>query len=173
MPLPAGALEEVLALFRYEDPLRGLLLGLKYGGSRRPGRALAELMRRRHPDWERVGRPDLVMPVPLSRRRRWTRGFNQARLLAAPVASGLGIPLAPRGLLARSPRRPQAALDRRRRLANLRGAFTARGVRGRAVVLVDDVVTTGATLETAAAALRAGGARRVRGLCLCWTPPPA
>lgn len=105
---------------------------------------------------------DIVVPVPLHRSRERSRGFNQARELARH----LGLPSA--GALARTRRTPsQADLPAARRHANVRGAFTWRSgvpVAGSIVVLVDDVVTTGATLNACAAPLLDAGAREVRAL---------
>jgi ComF family protein len=109
---------------------------------------------------------DLVVPVPLHWRRRRARGFNQAEELARH----LGLPVVA-ALRRQRPTVPQAELPASRRHANVRGAFalTRRGhvrklVRNRCVVLVDDVTTTGATLESCARLLGAAGAREVRAL---------
>jgi len=107
---------------------------------------------------------DVVVPVPLHRSRAASRGYDQAALLARAVALRVGLPI-------RSPLRrlrqgtPQVELDRTARAANVRGAFVveAAALRGLSVALVDDVVTTGATLADAAAAARAAGARVVNG----------
>jgi ComF family protein len=109
-------------------------------------------------------RADLVVPVPLHPRRLAERGYNQAALLAAHVAAELGAPLAARGLTRLRHTEQQAQLTRGDRLSNTAGAFRARApdrVRGRAVVLVDDVATTGATLEACRAALLLAGAASV------------
>jgi ComF family protein len=115
---------------------------------------------------------DLVVPVPLHWTRRVARGFDQAERIAVPLAARLGLPVA--GVLRR--RRAtgaQARLGRAARLANLAGAFRvdrAQAVVGRRVLLVDDVTTTGATLEAAAAALLSAGAAEVFALTAARTP---
>lgn len=153
----------------YEGVLRGLLHSLKYEGRRTLAVPLGAMMRDRGRDV--LEGADLVVPVPLHWRRRHARGFNQADDLAA----GLGRPVvrALRRVRATSPQFGLSAALRRR---NLRGAFAPprRGwlgprrhdlrLRGACVVLVDDVSTTGATLDACAEALRAGGAREVRAL---------
>lgn len=111
---------------------------------------------------------DVVVPVPLHRSRERTRGFNQAQELARH----LGVPLA--GALSRTRRTPsQADLPAAGRHANVRGAFTWRPdvpVLGAIVVLVDDVVTTGATLNACAAPLLDAGAKEVRALTAARAP---
>lgn len=106
---------------------------------------------------------DAVVPAILHRERARERGYDQARLLAEVVARVTGLPLrAPLRRVRLTP--PQATLDRARRVENLRGAFIseAGSLRGLRVALIDDVVTTGATVSAAASALRAAGAREVR-----------
>ena len=112
----------------------------------------------------------VVVPVPLHRRRLWDRGFNQAELLARVVAQELAYPLvAP--LTRRVPTRPQFNLSRRDRRANIAGAFAMKP-RGREqinhkiVLLVDDIVTTGATMNECAKILKQNGAREIWGLVL-------
>ena len=121
---------------------------------------------------------DLVVPVPLHWLRRWRRGYNQAERIARPLARLLGVPCA-EVLRRRRATRPQTGLAREARLANPGGAFALRsglgaGRRhrpdGRRVLLVDDVVTTGATLRAAAEVLRRAGAREVVALAAARTP---
>ena len=111
---------------------------------------------------------DLVVPVPLHPRRLVERGYNQAALLAAPVARALAKPFVPRGLLRLRETPKQATLDRATRLVNVRNAFVARGplVEGSRILLVDDVRTTGATLASATLALHEAGVRSVVHLVL-------
>lgn len=119
-------------------------------------------------------RADLVVPVPLHSGRLRERGFNQAALLAAAVASEIRAPLAARALVRARSTRAQASLDRAARLTNLDGAVHARtpaAVRGRHVVLVDDVSTTGSTLEVCRQALLAAGAARVTTVVLARRDP--
>jgi ComF family protein len=113
--------------------------------------------------------PALVVPVPIHAQRRRERGFNQAEALAAAVGAQLGLPCRP-GLLERTrPTPTQIGLTAAQRLANVRGAFAVPAaaqpqLAGRCVLLVDDLMTTGATLRACALALRRGGASSVLGL---------
>ncbi len=114
--------------------------------------------------WGREPLPvDLLMPVPLHARRVRERGFNQATLLARGLSLATGIPLDAHSLARVRHTRPQVGLTAPERLANVEGAFAYRGpeLAGRAVCLIDDICTTGATLEACATALRAAGASAV------------
>jgi ComF family protein len=112
---------------------------------------------------------DVVIPVPLhSDRLRW-RGFNQALLLAQPLARRRNLRIEPFALTRTRPTRPQVGLNDRERHKNIAGAFAVHdpgAVRGLSVLLVDDVYTTGATVNECARALRAAGVRKVEVLVL-------
>lgn len=115
-------------------------------------------------------RPEIVVPVPLHPRRLRTRGFNPAALLAHGVARATGSQAAPRALRRVRDTPSQTGLARAARRRNVAGAFVCNAALPRTVWLVDDVVTTGATLSECARVLRRGGARRVVGLCVARTP---
>ena len=155
-----GAVSGARAIGPYEGPLRAIVHALKYDGRRSLGRPLGRLLTTAGADILRGA--DVVVPVPLHRSRRRARGFNQA----AELAHALGVPVA--HLLRRVRATPsQTDLPAARRHANVRGAFAlVRGapVSGAIVVLVDDVSTTGATLEACARVLRQAGAKDVRAL---------
>jgi len=148
----------------YDGRLRLIIHALKYDKRRSLARRLALLMRERGEDV--LAGADCLVPVPLHWRRLRMRGFNQA----ADLAEGVGLPVA-RALRRVRPTRPQAELPAGRRHRNVRGAFAAarrsrrrHEIAGRCVVLVDDVFTTGATLDGCARVLKAEGAREVRAL---------
>ena len=107
--------------------------------------------------------PDQVIALPLAAKRLATRGFNQSAVLAERVAQNLRIAYAPRGMLKIRDTLPQTGLDREARHKNVRGAFVCEtgAVTGQHVALLDDVMTTGATMSEAAGALKKAGARRV------------
>ena len=170
----------VLAALDYAYPWSGLISRYKFGEHpgwaaffatvllKAPGvdQALADLTD-----------TDLILPVPLSRERLQTRGFNQAWELAHALArQSLCSANTDSTLLLRVKNtRPQTELLRQERLANVQGAFQidplrAAGLKGKRVILVDDVMTSGASLFTAAEALRAAGAAHVTGLVLARTP---
>jgi ComF family protein len=108
---------------------------------------------------------EALVPVPLHPRRQRQRGFNQSELLAQALGRSAGIDVAADALVRRQDTRSQTGLSAAARRANMKGAFAVRRrarIADRAVVLVDDVLTTGATASACAQALRASGAREVR-----------
>jgi ComF family protein len=149
------------AIGGYDGALRAIVHALKYEGRRSLARPLAALMRERGASV--LSGADVVVPVPLHRARRRERGFNQA----LDLARHLGLPVSPALRRIRATV-PQTSLPAGRRHRNVRGAFAptraAARLRGLTVVLVDDVSTTGATLEACARTLRAEGSAEVRAL---------
>ncbi|MEL6301841.1 MAG: phosphoribosyltransferase family protein [Pseudomonadota bacterium] len=115
-------------------------------------------------------RPSHVCPLPLHWLRRVRRGFNQSELLARALASTMGVPIVNHWLHKPRSTRPQVGLDEHMRQSNVKGAFAARRqCSGSHVLLVDDVMTTGATLLEARAVLLDAGAKRVDCLVLAAT----
>jgi ComF family protein len=165
-PLPLGAVRSAGA---FEGPLRQAIHRLKYRGRRAAAPRLADLLRApfallpldgAHPS------DPVVVPVPLHGERERERGYNQAALLARPLAAHLGLRYEPRALRRVRPTATQVGLPRPQRRDNVRGAFVAGGVRGWPIVLVDDVTTTGSTLGSAAEACLAAGAQGVLAVTL-------
>jgi ComF family protein len=149
----------------YEGGLRKLVHLLKYGGVRPLARPMGDYLARALPREQRF---DLIVPMPLHWRRRWQRGFNQAELLAREIARRWNAPVRK---IARRVRftAAQAGLTLAQRRLNVRGAFSVkRGVRldGMRVLLVDDVLTTGASASACARALKRAGASHVAVLTL-------
>jgi ComF family protein len=153
-------LDAVHAAFVYAFPLDRLLPRFKFHRDLAAGRLLAQGMA---DAFRELPPPDALVPVPLHRARLRTRGYDQALELAKPLAQTLGIPLHERALSRIRHTSAQSELDARGRRRNVRGAFAvdARAALPAHVVLVDDVMTTGATLHAAAVALRRAGVARV------------
>lgn len=149
----------------FAGPVRAALHQLKYAGERRLAEPLGEAVARR---WRRVGEgTTLVVPVPVHAQRERERGYDQAALIADVAAGALGLPWA-RALERARATVAQFELGRDERAANVAGAFRVRdsahvatAVAGQWVLLIDDVMTTGATLAACAVALEAAGAYAV------------
>ena len=161
----------IASAIEYRDSARRLVHALKFERFDPLGAPLGRIAAARASVALAALRFDVIVPVPLHWTRRFQRGFNQADLLARGVASATGIPCAP-SLLRRVRRgRRQRGLSRRARRAAFAGIFLASPrVRGARVLLVDDVVTTGATLQAAAAALDAAKAMSIAAFTVCRTP---
>ena len=157
--------DDVRAVFEYGGPVADAVRRFKYEGRSELSRPLGRLLSVEARSLAQSF--DAVVPVPLHWRRRRERGYDQAALLAKPVARALGVPLWLRGLrrVRATPR--QAGLARADRLRNVENAFACAspGAASR-VLLIDDVVTTGATLRAATSALREAGIGHVVPLVL-------
>lgn len=151
-------LDSVRATFLYGFPVDRLLPRLKFHADLAAGRLMADAMLAAGPPWPP---PLALVPVPLSRARLRARGYDQALELARPLARGLRVPLIAGALRRRRHTAAQSRLDAAARAENLRDAFAAANGLPPHVALVDDVMTTGATLHAAASALRARGVLRV------------
>lgn len=153
----------VRALGFFHDPiLKQIIHQFKYEGISAAGGELAEMLA------PLVGAVDILTFAPVTRQRYNQRGYNQAEILAIGLGSLLEKPVY-RGLKKIRQTKRQVGLKRRERLANLEGAFVTADpemIVGKEVLVIDDVLTTGATLEECAKVLRKVGAKRVRGLVL-------
>jgi ComF family protein len=152
------------AVAEYDGATALLVHRLKYDDRPELGRAMGVMMVRAGA--ELLGEADVIVPVPLHRWRLWRRRFNQAMALAAWVSAGSGVPCDPFLLARVKSTRRQVGLTRAQRQENLQGAFrvpaeTRARLKGRRVLLVDDVLTTGATANAASRALLRGGAASV------------
>jgi ComF family protein len=165
------AYDETIAALAYAFPADVLLRALKFRGELALAPLLGRLLAVRLPRGVRV---DWVLPVPLSAARLRSRGFNQALEIARPLAAATGCALAPRLAERSRDTPPQLDLPLAERGRNVRGAFRCtRDLAGAEVALVDDVMTTGATLDELAATLKRAGAARVVNWVVARTPPPA
>jgi ComF family protein len=158
---------QVWPAWLYDERAACVVHALKYQGRRGLAPGLAAELARVVPG---APRTDLVMAVPLHSARRRERGYNQAGLLAEALAEAIGVPVIEGAIERARDTRPQARLDPRARRANVAGAFRVKQpgrLEGRNILLVDDVVTTGATLDACLAALERAGASAM-GVALAW-----
>lgn len=156
--------DEVCALGPYQNELRRAVLLAKQRSQEPLARAMARLYAERRSNWLREAGADLVVPVPMHWARRFQRGVNSPELMARELARFLGVEVGLRALARRRRTAPQADLSPRQRFRNVRDAFRVRAsydIQGRSVLLVDDILTTGATSSEAARMLKEAGAARV------------
>ena len=153
------------AALRYDEASRGLILALKHGDRTDLAPSLGRWLARAGAAL--LEGADVLVPVPLHRRRLFARRYNQAALVAEALGRASGLELVPDLLRRKRSTPPQGGLSRSARFRNLEGAIvlpaeSRPAVQGRTVVLVDDVMTTGATVRTCSQVLLRGGAREVR-----------
>lgn len=161
------------AVFLYETVSRPLVLKLKHGDRTDAAVHLARWMMRSGADL--IERCDMIVPVPLHRWRLFMRMYNQSALLANALGKLTGVSIAPDVLTRTKATRSQGGLDRKARRRNVGRAFSIRNeamVKEKRVLLIDDVLTTGATANACAHVLLKAGAARVDVLVLARVPPP-
>lgn len=169
------AYDSTIAAADYAAPLDQLLLQLKFASRLQLAPWFAQLLRDAilQQASRGTGLPDLIAPVPLGRRRLAERGFNQALEVARPLARMLGVPLSPQLASRVIETAPQSTVAPAMRAANVHAAFVVPpgSLDGLHVALVDDVMTSGRTLDALARACKAAGAARVSNYVVARTPP--
>ncbi|MEA2062499.1 MAG: ComF family protein [Gemmatimonadota bacterium] len=158
------SLEAALAAAWFSGPVPAILHRLKYKGMHSLARPVAAMISESKAVGPVVGTADLLLPVPLHRWREFRRGYNQSEKIAVALAEISGKELVPEALVRVRNTRTQTRLNIQKRKANVDGAFRVTDpslVEGRSVCLVDDVMTTGATLGACAVTLKQSGALRV------------
>ncbi|WP_294954269.1 phosphoribosyltransferase family protein [uncultured Gilliamella sp.] len=165
--------DELIAVTEYIDPLKKLIHRLKFYHQIELNQALARLMllawyqRRLNSG---LAKPDIVTCVPLHHIRYWYRGFNQAQLLAKPIAKWLSCYFDPALLSRHQFAHDQKDLSLKQRQNNVQTLFTCRpSVSNKSILLIDDIVTTGNTINAISQQLKNSGAAKIQVLCLCRT----
>lgn len=158
-----------VSLFAYRDEAKESLMGFKYHNKREFADYYAEQLMGRYGRRLRQAGAQAIIPVPLHVKKLQNRGYNQAEVLARRLGAALELPVYPRGLLRVQDTAPQKTLQGRQREKNLYHAFRA-GVMPEglvSVILVDDIYTTGATMNACSAALKKAGVRRIFCVSVC------
>ena len=157
-------LEWVYSLWSYHKPVEILVHKIKYEGktglARNLGQILAEQIRANNS----LNRVDLIVPVPLHHSRHRERGYNQAEIIAQTISPTLNLKMAPDLLIRKKNTKDQTRLTAVERIENVRDAFSVKDeieIEGMTIMLVDDVITTGATLDECARTLQSAGARKI------------
>ena len=163
------AFDHVVAALTYDFPADALVRALKYRGSLACARPLATALA---DALDPEPYPDVLMPMPLAPQRLRERGFNQAMEISRLVGVEFGLEITANGCRRTRESAPQASLPWKERAANVRNAFACElDLEGKTVAVVDDVLTTGATLNELAVTLKRRGAREVWGWMVTRTPP--
>lgn len=161
--IPAADFDELYSTVHYISPATELMKGLKYSSYWSLSETIGEMMKHFLPLKEK---PDLLTFVPLHKKRQWNRGFNQAEHIASYLGKAWHVPI--KNTLQRTKATtPQAELSRSKRLLHLRRAFayhSSVNIEGKTIGLIDDVSTTGTTLNECAAVLKLHGAKKVIGI---------
>lgn len=157
------------AVFVYQGAIIGSMHRLKYSNRRDYARIYAREAYETYQAWIRRIQPQALIPVPLHKKRLRARGYNQAELLADELAKLCGIPVERQLLLRTVNTRPQKQLHAGERKNNLKNAFqtSKKIVQLEKVLLIDDIYTTGSTVDAAAEALIGAGIKKVYVLCIC------
>ena len=158
-----------ISLFAYRDEAKESMMGFKYHNKREFADYYGEELMRRYGRRLRQAGAQAVIPVPLHARKQRDRGYNQAELLARKLGAALEIPVYPRGLIRMQDTAPQKTLQGSQRKKNLYHVFRAGKLPDGidTVILVDDIYTTGATMNACCAALRGAGVQKIFCVSVC------
>ncbi len=182
LPIPAGDLcgqcqrspptfDQALVPLLYQAPVDFLVQELKFHGRLAVARLFSDLLGEALEYWPEAFRAECIIPIPLHPRRLRERGFNQALELARPLAKRFQIPLLSEGVRRTRSTPAQSTLDLPTRQANVRGAFAlSHSLSFRRVAIIDDVITTGSTLNELAQVLRQAGAQEIQVWACARTP---
>lgn len=157
------------AVFSYEKTMKGSMYRFKYAGKREYADFYAEEAVKRYADWIKRKGIEVIVPVPIYKGRKRERGYNQAEVFAKALGRKLSIPVDNKMVLRMKNTAPQKELSERQRKDNLKGAFQVGTniVEYSKILLVDDIYTTGTTIDTIAADLKKAGIKEVYFLSIC------
>ena len=164
------AFDRTVALFAYQPPITDLITSLKFHQRLLYGKLLGELLARRlQRVYQAQALPECVIPVPLHTTRIRERGYNQALEIAKPIARRLGITIDKKCCVRRRATQAQSLMPAKMRLHNVKNAFAVRDSCYRHVAIVDDVVTTGHTVDELSAQLKRAGVVKIDVWCIART----
>lgn len=166
------AFDRCISAFLYQSPVSDILQCLKYRSQLAFAHPLAtQLANTLQTHYGNGPFPEVILPVPLHRKRLWQRGYNQSTVLACHLSRRMMIPADHRLLKRTRTTLPQLKLTTDQRRSNVRGTFTCKRHHHQHVALLDDIVTTGATVEEISRLLKQQGVRHVDIWCIARTPP--
>lgn len=172
-PTPSGLIPEIWSCLPYNGIIKACIQEFKYRGKQGMTRVFSRLI---HDYLDKKGvaakAMDLIIPVPICANRLRKRRYNQSELIARTLSRALFVPISTHALLKTKNTPPQTGLSRNKRIRNIKGSFSAlraEFLAGKSILLVDDVMTTGATLDTCAKELLRSGAKEIRGFTLART----
>lgn len=157
------------ALFLYDGPIKLSMYLFKYGNRREYAEFFAKEIALRYKDWLDLIQPDLILPVPMYKPKERRRGYNQAEVIARALSKELGIPCHPELIVRSRDTIPQKELSLEKRKNNLKNAFYVlqTTTKYRKILLIDDIYTTGSTIDSVAYSLKKYDIQNIFFLCIC------
>lgn len=161
--------EEGRAVWVYSKEMRSSIYRFKYDNKREYADFYTEELVRVYGNWIKSLQVDAIVPIPLHKKRKISRGFNQAEVLACGIGKKLNLPVMPEVMVRTKNTVAQKELNDKERQENVKNAFKipSNEVKLKKVLLVDDIYTTGSTIDAAAKALKSKGVEKVYYVCLC------
>ena len=163
------AFDEGRGLFLYQDPLKGALMRFKFSGRKEYGCYFGRIMQHQSLEFLKRIQPDVIIPVPIHKKKFYVRGYNQAEVLAQEMSRGLSIPVRTDLVLRKKFTKAQKELGKKERKKNLEKAFLVKKevTAYERVLLIDDIYTTGSTTHAIAKKLKEQGVKKVYFISLC------
>ena len=156
-------------VYVYQGGIKAAMYRFKYNNRRCYKYTFTKDIIRRYGAWIKTNRIEAIVPVPMYKSKKLRRGYNQSEIIAAQLSKEVGIPMYPDVVVRNRPTTPMKGLSNIERQKNLKNAFNfcEKGLQLRKVLVIDDIYTTGATIDAVAKALLQGGVIEVYGLCVC------